>query len=299
VRTLRTIAAVRAHVAAARAAGRSIALVPTMGAFHDGHLALIGAARERCDEVIVSLFVNPAQFDEAGDLAAYPRDEARDADLAAQTGADVLFVPDAAEVYPPGFATAVTVGGLGEVLEGAARGAGHFAGVCTIVTKLLNMVTPDVAFFGAKDAQQVAIVRRMVADLDLPVRIDVVPTVRDGDGVAMSSRNGRLDPAERERARALSEALGAAGRAAARGERDPDALRAAAERAFAARDVIPEYVAVVDPDSFRAVAEPDGRVLMAVAARIGRTRLIDNAILVVPPPAATGSAGADQAQGAA
>jgi pantoate--beta-alanine ligase len=166
------------------------------------------------------------------------------------------------------------------------------------VTKLLNIVAPDVAFFGAKDAQQVAVVRRMVADLDLPVRIDVVPTVREADGVAMSSRNGRLDPDERRRARALSEALRAAGDAAARGERDPAALRAAAQRAFDERGVEPEYVAIVDPDSFRAVAEPDGRVLMAVAARIGRTRLIDNATIDLRPPAATGSAGADQAQGA-
>jgi pantoate--beta-alanine ligase len=299
VRTVRTLAEVRAQVAGARGAGRSVGLVPTMGAFHDGHLALMRAARERCDEVVVSLFVNPAQFDEAGDLAAYPRDEARDAALAEAAGVDVLFAPAPEEIYPPGFATTVTVAGLGEVLEGAARGAGHFAGVCTVVAKLLNIVAPDAAFFGQKDAQQVAVVRRMAADLDVPARIEVVPTVREPDGLAMSSRNGRLSPGERERALALSEALRAAAGAAERGERDPAALRAAAEDAFAARGVEPEYVALVDPGSFDALAEPPGRVLMAVAARVGRTRLIDNATIDLRPPAATGSAGADHAQGAA
>jgi pantoate--beta-alanine ligase len=299
MRTVRTISEVRAHVAAARAAGRSVGLVLTMGAFHDGHLALMRAARASCDEVVVSLFVNPAQFEEAGDLAAYPRDEARDARMAAEEGVDVLFAPGPDEVYPAGFATTVTVGGLGDILEGAARGAGHFAGVCTVVTKLLNIVAPDAAFFGQKDAQQVAVVRRMVRDLDIPVRIETVPTVRDPDGLAMSSRNGRLDAAGRTRALALSEALRAARDAAARGDRAPAALRTAAQDAFAAREVEPEYVALVDPDSFRAVAEPDGRVLMAVAARIGATRLIDNAIIDLRPTAATGPrAGADHREGA-
>jgi pantoate--beta-alanine ligase len=299
VRTLRTIAQVRAHVAAARAAGRSVGLVPTMGALHDGHLAHIRAAREACDEVVVSLFVNPAQFDEAADLAAYPRDEARDAALAEEAGTDALFAPGPEEIYPAGFATAVTVAGLGDVLEGAVRGAGHFAGVCTIVAKLLNIVTPDAAFFGQKDAQQVAVVRRMAADLDVPTRIEVVPTVREPDGLALSSRNGRLSAAERRQALALTEALRAAEGVAAAGERDPAALRAAAEAAFAARGLEPEYVALVEPDSFRALAEPHERVLMAVAARVGRTRLIDNATIDLRPPAATGSAGADHAQGAA
>jgi pantoate--beta-alanine ligase len=288
VRTVRTVAEVRTAVAEARVAGRTVGLVPTMGAFHDGHLALMRAARGRCDLVVVSLFVNPAQFDEATDLAAYPRDEARDAVLAEREGVDVLFAPPVEEVYPDGFATAVTVAGLGEVLAGALRGAAHFSGVCTVVAKLLNMVAPDAAFFGQKDAQQVAVVRRMAADLDLPARIEVVPTVRELDGLALSSRNVRLDPGERERAIALSEALRAADAAAAAGERDPEHLRAAAGAAFAARDVRPEYVAVVDPESFAMVAEPDGRVLMAVAARIGATRLIDNATIELRPQAATG-----------
>ena len=287
MRTIRAIPAVRAFVARARADGRSVGLVPTMGAFHDGHLALIRAARERCDVVVVSLFVNPAQFDDPADLADYPRDEARDAALAAAEGVDALFAPPAEAVYPPGFATTVTVGRLGEVLEGAARGRGHFAGVCTVVTKLLNVVTPEVAFLGAKDAQQVAVLRRMVADLDMPVRLEVVATVREPDGLAMSSRNGRLDAGERTRAVALVEALCAARAAADAGERDPERLRAAATAAMAARAVEPEYVAVVDPDSFQPVASPDGRVLLAVAARIGATRLIDNATLDLRSPAAT------------
>ena len=170
-----------------------VGLVPTMGAFHAGHHSLIRAARERCDDVVVSLFVNPAQFNEAADLAAYPRDEARDAAEAAELGADVLYAPTVEEVYPPGFATTVRVEGLSDVLEGAERGPGHFAGVCTVVTKLLNVVAPDVAYFGQKDAQQVAVLRRMVRDLDLPVELAVLPTVREPDGLALSSRNVRLD----------------------------------------------------------------------------------------------------------
>ena len=197
-----------------------------MGAFHGGHHALMRAARERCDVVVVSLFVNPAQFDEAADLAAYPRDEARDAAEAAELGVDVLYAPPVEEVYPPASRPRVRVDGLADVLEGAHRGAGHFAGVCTVVAKLLNVVTPDVAFFGQKDAQQVAVLRRMVRDLDLPVVLEVVPTVREADGLAMSSRNRRLDAAERDRALALSRALQAAERAVAAGERDAGRDRA-------------------------------------------------------------------------
>jgi pantoate--beta-alanine ligase len=288
VRTVRTVAEVRAHVAAARRDGASVGLVPTMGALHDGHLALMRAARSAHDQVVASLFVNPAQFDEAADLAAYPRDETRDAELAAAAGIDVLFAPAVDEVYPPGFATTVTVAGLGDVLEGAVRGPSHFAGVCTVVAKLLNMVGPDAAYFGAKDAQQVAVVRRMAADLDLPVRIEVVPTVREPDGLALSSRNARLTADERRRAVALVEALRAARDAADAGERDPARLRAAAEAAFAARGVEPEYVALVDPTDFRVVEEARDRVLVAVAARLGSTRLIDNTTLDLRPPAATG-----------
>ena len=276
--TIRTKAEMHAHTAAARAAGRRIGLVPTMGAFHAGHHALMRAARAACDEVVVSLFVNPAQFDEASDLAAYPRTEERDAAEAAELGVDVLFAPSPEEVYPAGFATSVRVEGLSDVFEGAERGPGHFAGVCTVVAKLLNVVAPDVAYFGQKDAQQVAVLRRMVADLDLPVALEVVETVREPDGLAMSSRNVRLDAGERERAVALSRALRAAGSALGEGERDAAAVRAAALAAMAPLDVEPEYLALVDPDTFSPVATVNGRVLVAVAARVGDTRLIDNAL---------------------
>jgi len=276
--TIRTKAEMHAHTAAARAAGRRIGLVPTMGAFHAGHHALMRAARAACDEVVVSLFVNPAQFDEASDLAAYPRTEERDAAEAAGLGVDVLFAPSPEEVYPAGFATSVRVEGLSDVFEGAERGPGHFAGVCTVVAKLLNVVAPDVAYFGQKDAQQVAVLRRMVTDLDLPVALEVVETVREPDGLAMSSRNVRLDAGERDRAVALSRALRAAGSALGEGERDAAAVRAAALAAMAPFDVEPEYLALVDPDSFSPVATVNGRVLVAVAARVGDTRLIDNAL---------------------
>jgi pantoate--beta-alanine ligase len=288
MRTLTTIAEMRAFTAQARAAGRSIGLVPTMGAFHDGHLALMRAARAASDEVVVSLFVNPAQFDEAADLAAYPRDAARDAALAAAEGVDVLFAPSAEEMYPPGFATTVHVGGVAEPLEGVARGPGHFAGVATVVTKLLNIVAPDAAWFGEKDAQQVAVLRRLVTDLDLPVRLEVAPTVREADGLAMSSRNGRLSSDERARAVALVLGLRAAAAAAAGGECDTGRLRDAAVAAMAEHAVEPEYVALVDPESFQAVETARDRVLVAVAARVGAIRLIDNLLLDLRPQAATG-----------
>jgi pantoate--beta-alanine ligase len=279
MRTIRTIPEMRAYAGRARAQGRSVGLVPTMGAFHEGHLSLIRAARASCDEVVVSLFVNPAQFEDPADLAAYPRDERRDTAAAAGLGADVLFAPTPEEMYPDGFATTVRVAGLSDVLEGAERGPGHFAGVCTVVTKLFNVVAPDVAFFGQKDAQQVTVLRRMVRDLDMAVRLEVAPIVREPDGLAMSSRNARLAPAERERAVALSRALAAAESAAAGGERDPERLRAAALDAMAPYGVRPEYLALVDPDTFEAIDTVNGRVLVAVAARIGATRLIDNTLI--------------------
>jgi pantoate--beta-alanine ligase len=284
MRTIRTVAEIRAHVHRARAGGRTIGLVPTMGAFHDGHLSLMRAAREACDEVVVWLFVNPAQFNEAADLAAYPRREADDAPQAAEAGVDVLFAPSVDEVYPDGFATTVSVAGLGDTLEGAHR-PGHFAGVATVVAKMLNMVAPDVAYFGAKDAQQVALVRRMVADLDIGVRIEALPTVREPDGLAMSSRNGNLSPAERERAIALSRGLRAAETAVAAGERDGARLRELVVAELEPVDA--EYVAVVHPETFQPVAAVNGRVLVAVAARVGATRLIDNTLIVTTPKART------------
>jgi pantoate--beta-alanine ligase len=258
-----------------------------MGAFHAGHHSLMRAARAEQDAVVVSLFVNPAQFNDAGDLAAYPRSEANDAAEAADLGVDVLFAPPAEEIYPEGFATTVTVNGLSAVLEGAERGPGHFAGVCTVVNKLLNIVGPDVAYFGQKDAQQVAVVKRMVRDLDMPVRIEVLPTVREPDGLALSSRNVRLSPADRARALGLSRALRAAGDAVAGGERDADRVRAAALEALG--DVDAEYLAIVDPDSFAPVTDIAAPALVAVAAQVGPVRLIDNLVLEpVPAPVATG-----------
>jgi len=276
MKTLRTIAGVRAHVAAARRAGRSVGLVPTMGAFHAGHEALIRSARDACDDVVVSLFVNPSQFDEPADLAAYPRGEARDVAIAAELGADAVFAPPVAEIYPDGFATTVHVGGLSGVLEGAHRGAAHFDGVCTVVCKLFGIAAPDVAFFGQKDAQQVVVIRRMVRDLDIPVRLHVVPTVREPDGLALSSRNGRLDAADRERAPALSRALEAVREGIEAGERDAAALEAAGRAAMAAHGVRPDYLSVVDPETLAPVEIAAGRVLVVVAARVGPVRLIDN-----------------------
>jgi pantoate--beta-alanine ligase len=264
MRTIRTVAEMQAHSRAARAAGHRIGLVPTMGAFHGGHESLMRAARAGSDEMVVSLFVNPAQFNDPRDLDAYPRDEQRDARIAERLGADVLFAPSPDAVYPTGFATTISVPGLSDVLEGAARGPSHFAGVCTVVAKLFNMVGPDVAYFGQKDAQQVAVLRRMTRDLDFPLTLEVLPTVREPDGLAMSSRNVRLSPAERARATALSAAL----RAAA--ESGLEAGRAVLEE----YGITPEYFAAVDPDTFQA----PGR-LIAVAATVGDTRLIDNVLI--------------------
>ena len=286
MRTIRTIAEMRGWLGNLRAEGRSVGLVPTMGAFHAGHHSLMREAREEMDAVVVSLFVNPAQFNDAGDLAAYPRSEANDAAEAADLGVDVLFAPPVSEVYPDGFATTVSVAGLAEVLEGAERGPGHFAGVCTVVCKLLNIVAPDVAYFGQKDAQQVAIVQRMVRDLDMPFKIEVMPTVREPDGLALSSRNVRLSPADRERALGLSRGLNAAKDAVARGERDVLAVRTAATAQMG--DVDAEYLAIVDPVSFTPLTTIAAPALILVAAQVGPVRLIDNVVLQpVPAPVAT------------
>ncbi|MHB2000024.1 MAG: pantoate--beta-alanine ligase, partial [Solirubrobacteraceae bacterium] len=200
-----------------RRGGAAIGLVPTMGALHDGHLSLIREARERCDVVVVTIFVNPTQFNEQADLLAYPRDEERDVALASEAGADVVFAPEPSEIYRPGFCTHVEVEGLTDRLEGAVRGAQHFRGVTTVVCKLLNIVMPEIAFFGQKDAQQAAVVRRMRDDLDLDVAIDTRPTVREQDGLAMSSRNVWLDEAQRARSLALVSALRATESRARRG----------------------------------------------------------------------------------
>jgi pantoate--beta-alanine ligase len=288
MRTARTVAELRQVLAPARRAGLTVGLVPTMGALHKGHLSLIARAREQCDLVAVSLFVNPAQFNERSDLEQYPRRQQQDAELAAGAGADVLFAPSVEEVYPPGFATSVEVLGLTDRLEGLLRGAEHFRGVTTVVTKLLCMALPAVAYFGQKDAQQALIIRRLVADLNLPVRIEVCPTVREPDGLAMSSRNALLSAEERSRALALPAALDAAAERAATGERSARVLLDAARQAMLEAGVEPEYVALVDPETLEPRETLAGETLLAVAARIGEVRLIDN-VMLQPAETATRS----------
>jgi pantoate--beta-alanine ligase len=273
-----TVAETRAFLEPHRRSGDTIALVPTMGAFHDGHLALMRAARAEADVVVVSLFVNPAQFGPNEDLAAYPRDFERDRALAHAEGVDLLFAPDVSEVYPDGFDTKVVVGGVTETLEGDAR-PGHFDGVATVVTKLFNMVGPDVAWFGQKDAQQALMIRKLVRDLNMPVRVAIAPTVREPDGLAMSSRNAYLGDAERPRAVALSRALAAAERAVAAGRLDADAVLAAARAELDAAGVEPEYLELRSADDLSPAERVNGNTLLAVAARVGRARLIDNTVL--------------------
>lgn len=281
MRSVRTVSELRALLAPERRAGRSIGLVPTMGYFHEGHLSLMRRARSENDVVVVSLFVNPAQFGPGEDLEAYPRDERRDAELAEAEGVDVLFAPPVEEVYPEGFATTVTVSELTETLEGdqAQRGAEHFAGVTTVVTKLFNMAGPDVAYFGQKDAQQALVIRKLVRDLDIPVRIEVCPTIRDPDGLALSSRNAYLSPEERERALALNRALRAAEAAVATGTRDAAAVVKAARDELDRAGVEPDYLQLRSATDLSPVERVNGSTLLAVAARVGRARLIDNAIL--------------------
>lgn len=289
MRTLRTVRELRQSLAQPRRSGARVALVPTMGALHGGHLSLIRRARREADLVVVSLFVNPAQFADGEDLDVYPRDEARDAALAAELGTDVLFAPPFQEVYPEGFATTVAVAGVTETLEGAHRGAAHFHGVATVVTKLLNMVAPDAAYFGQKDAQQAVVIRRLVSDLDLGVEIVVCPTVRESDGLAMSSRNAYLDAEQRARATALWRGLQAAKSAVAAGEPDPDVVASVARSAMAEHHVEPEYLEVVHPATLAALAVIDGDALVLVAATIGPVRLIDNAAVRAPARLAGGA----------
>jgi pantoate--beta-alanine ligase len=294
MRTLRSISELHAALARPRRAGRRIGLVPTMGAFHEGHLSLIRRARIECDDVVVSLFVNPTQFNEAADLSAYPRDEERDALLAAEERVDFLFAPTVEEVYPSGFATTVSVGGLTDVLEGASRGRGHFEGVATVVTKLFNIASPDVAYFGQKDAQQALVIRRLVRDLNLPVQIETCPIVREPDGLAMSSRNALLAPDERERATALSRSLRVAEALVAAGETNVSTVLDAARAELDDAPVLTEYFQIVNPDTLLPLRTIDGPALALVAARIGSRRLIDNQ----PLSTATGTAVHGSAQAA-
>jgi pantoate--beta-alanine ligase len=275
----------RAELAAARRECRSIGLVPTMGYLHEGHLSLLGAARAECDVVVMSLFVNPTQFGPGEDLERYPRDEERDAELADEAGVDLIYAPPTAEVYPDGFATSVAVSGVTEVLCGdpLRRGPEHFRGVTTVVAKLFNTVGPDVAYFGQKDAQQVAAIRRMVRDLDMPVRIETLPIVREPDGLAMSSRNAYLAPEDRERATAISRALRAVERVA--GEGSLPAGIEAGRRELEDAGIEVEYLEARDAENLEPVADLNGRpVLVAVAAQVGGARLIDNVELPADGP---------------
>jgi pantoate--beta-alanine ligase len=280
-RVLRGGDELRAALAPARRQGLSIGLVPTMGFLHDGHVSLLSAAHAECDVVVMSLFVNPTQFAPGEDLDRYPRDEARDLELAGAAGVDLVFAPAVDELYPEGFASHVEVKGqLTGVLDGDAdrRGSSHFRGVTTVVAKLFNIVGPDVAYFGQKDAQQVAVIKRMVADLDFPLRIAVCPTVREPDGLAMSSRNVYLEPADRARAVAIPRALEAAARVA-RAE-TLDAALAAARSELAAAAIEPEYLEARDAETLEPVEGLARRpVLIALAARVGAARLIDNVVV--------------------
>ncbi|HTK77516.1 MAG TPA: pantoate--beta-alanine ligase [Gemmataceae bacterium] len=282
IEVVHTIADTRPAVAAARAAGQTIGLVPTMGALHEGHASLIRVAKHRCPFVVVSIFVNPAQFGPQEDLSRYPRTLSEDLALCEREGATLIFAPEPSEIYPEGFRTYVEVHELQDVLEGASR-PGHFRGVATVVLKLFNILQPDRAYFGQKDAQQARIIRQMVRDLDVPVRVIVAPTVREPDGLALSSRNRYLEPVQRQEAVALSQALAAVQRRVAAGERDAVALRRVlADRIAAAPGAVLDYAEIVDADNLRPIERLERPALAVLAVRFGATRLIDNLPLSAP-----------------
>ena len=279
MRVVHAVEDLRRAVARARPSGERIGFVPTMGALHAGHLSLADRAAQASDLVVVSIFVNPTQFGPNEDYEAYPRDLARDATLAGQAGADLLFAPAVETMYPPGCATRVVQAGLTDRLEGASR-PGHFDGVCTVCAKLFNLAQADVAFFGQKDYQQSLAIRRMVADLCVPVQIEVCPTVREPDGLAMSSRNRYLSAEEREQALGISRALQSADQMVADGQTRAGALRQAMESIIAAQPLAKiDYVAVVHPETLTPVDDVARGAVALVAVRIGTTRLIDNAVL--------------------
>jgi pantoate--beta-alanine ligase len=278
MRIVRTIPELRVALKAHRESGQSIGFVPTMGFLHEGHAALIRQSTARCDTTVVSVFVNPTQFGPSEDLARYPRDLERDQNLCLRLGVGTLFIPEPAEIYPTGFATSIAVGPMGDSLCGQFR-PGHFRGVATVVTKLFNLVQPNLAFFGQKDLQQTAIIRRVVKDLNLPVDILVVPTVREADGLALSSRNAYLSRPGRERALGISRGLFEAERLFKDGERDAERLAAAAREPLGVLDEV-QYCEVVDPLTMDPVAGPITRAAaICVAAVVDGTRLIDNVLL--------------------
>lgn len=277
-----SVAALRQRLGEPRMAGKRIGLVPTMGFLHDGHLSLVRAARQACDVVVMSIFVNPKQFGPNEDFESYPRDMERDLRLARDSGVDVVFTPAVSEVYPDGFQSEVSVRGLTAWLCGASR-PGHFDGVTTVVAKLFNMVGPDCAYFGQKDYQQATVIRRMVTDLNMPLTIVMCPIVREPDGVAMSSRNAYLSSEERRAARVLSRALQVAESRIAEGVRQAQPIEAALREVIAAEPLARlDYAAVCDPQTLAPVEKLPETVLVALAVHIGRTRLIDNALYTVP-----------------
>ena len=274
-----TIPELRGWLAEARFTGQRVALVPTMGALHEGHLSLIDEARRRAEAVVLSVFVNPLQFGPNEDFTRYPRDLARDAGLAAARGTDVLFAPPVEAMYPPGAEIRVTPGPTAERLEGAVR-PGHFTGVLTVVTKLFHLVEPDVAIFGQKDIQQATLIRQLVRDLDFPIDVVVAQTVRDPDGLALSSRNAYLSATERAQGLGLSAALRAADRAWRDGERDGAALvRVMEAECGRFPGLAPDYIAAVDPERLLPVTQAEAGTILTLAGRVGPTRLIDNHIL--------------------
>ncbi|BDU78701.1 pantoate--beta-alanine ligase [Mesoterricola sediminis] len=278
MRIIRTIPELKVALKALRDSHRSIGFVPTMGFLHEGHASLIRQSTARCDATVVSVFVNPTQFGPSEDLSRYPRDLERDQNLCLRLGVAILFMPEASEIYPTGFSTSISVGPIADALCGAFR-PGHFRGVATVVAKLFNLVQPDLAFFGQKDLQQCAIIRRVVKDLNLPVDILVAPTVREADGLAMSSRNSYLVPADRERALGVSRGLAKAEAAFRAGERDAAALEAMARAEMSAADEI-QYCSLVDLSTLDSLAGTVTRpAALAAAVVIGGTRLIDNVIL--------------------
>jgi pantoate--beta-alanine ligase len=287
VLTVTTAAELRAELARAREDGRvlgggRVAYVPTMGALHAGHLSLVAEARRRADLVAMSIFVNPLQFGPGEDFARYPRDLAADSAAAAAAGVDLMFAPGVAELYPREPRVRVVPGAMADRWEGAVR-PGHFAGVLTVVAKLFHLVAPDVAVFGQKDAQQAALVRAMVRDLDFPLEVVVAPTVREPDGLALSSRNVYLGADDRARARCIPESLAAVERAFGAGERRAAALLDAARGVLAREpDLVPDYVAIVDPDTLDPVEQAERGTLALAAVRAGRTRLLDNVVLGEP-----------------
>jgi pantoate--beta-alanine ligase len=276
VKICTTIDEMRSAVRAVRRAGRRLGFVPTMGALHEGHISLVAAARASCDAVAASIFVNPTQFGANEDLAKYPRAFDRDCELLEREGVELLFAPAVEEMYPAGGVTWVTVEGLSDKLDGRSR-PGHFRGVTTVVAKLFHIVEPDAAYFGQKDAAQLAIIRRMTRDLNLPVEIVACPIVREADGLAMSSRNAYLDPQQREQALVLSRALARVKELVDAGERDPVKLIAAGRAQFAGEPSVRlDYFEVVNPETLDPVADISAGALVAVAAFVGSTRLIDN-----------------------